>query len=434
MEGISSDCLFKVIDSKLGVIHLTQCLSPDVQLKLYSDIKNQSATSQTHQARNPNSNFSKLIKISAQYQAKKITPLYHLLAKEAMNKAAEACTQIPADCTINYITSFLYPVPDGKLTEHCDRQDGWVLIFSLGCIAKFYIRTVNLPKPIVIDFCSGDALIFDSSAKANVRHAILEIVPNSAPQHLPDALQNCRMMLQYRQLPVGVTQKAKDHVVFTVKEALVIHAALHSQVAAITLRKVVCPIQTLSDGTRTAPIHGIVCTQQSPSDQSQWAKYARDGHKITWIKSPGHWGRIIDGKIGNKGTAITGFAPDYHKGSHNIQTTKKFKVSEDESTSIVSSTLQSDYSSEEDTQTIVPDSGRTFICLAEMDIKKKKLNITATDLSDFFSKILMNFGQNMSQIGKRIEYEDPDFGEFIIPTTIEEIPTKTRIRIVSSSN
>jgi len=45
----------------------------------------------------------------------------------------------------------------------------------------------------------------------------------------------------------------------------------------------------------------------------------------------------------------------------------------------------------------------------------------------------MQFGENITEIGKRLEYEDPDFGEFITPTTIEEIPTKTRIRIISSS-
>jgi len=378
--------LFKVIDSKLGVIHLKQCLSPDVQLKLYSDIKKQASTFKTEQARKPNSNFIKLIKINAQYQSGKITPLYKLLAKEAMNKAAESCTAVPAQCNINYITSFQYPVPDGKLTDHCDRQDGWVLIFSLGCIAKFKFNTVNLPEPIVIDFCSGDALIFDSSSTANVRHAILQIVPDSAPEYLPDALQNCRMMLQYRQLPVGVTQKAKDHTVFTVREVLTIHSALHSQIIAITLRKVVNPIKTLTDGTRTATILGIVCITQSESDNSHWAKYARDGHKITWIKSPGHWGRIIDGKIGNKGSAITGFAPDYHKGSHNLlHTTKKIKVSEDENAPILSNPTSPEHSTEEDSTTIINESGsRNFTLMVEMDNKKKKMNITATDLSDFF--------------------------------------------------
>jgi len=309
-----------------------------------------------------------------------------------------------------------------------------VLIFSLGCIAKFLIKTANLPEPIVIDFCSGDALVFDSGAKANVRHAILEIVPQSAPNYLPSALQNCRMMIQYRQLPLGVTPKAKDHVVFNVKEALAIHTALHSEIIAITLRKVVCPIQSRDDGTRFASILGLECTQQSPGDNSSWAKYAREGHKITWIKSPGHWGRIVDGKIGNKGSAITGYAPDYFKGSHILNSTpKKLKVSETEKSDIYTTPLpQEEENSLEEDYTIFNETGRNFIFMAEMENKKKKINVTATDLSDLFSKILINFGENITPLGKRLEYEDVDFGEFIAPTSIEEIPTKSRIRIIIS--
>jgi hypothetical protein len=424
VKGLSSECLIKVIDSSLGVVHLKNCLSEDVQLQLYTDIQKQAVKFKTEQARNPNSNFSKIIKINGKSQAGKITPLFKKLAKEAMAKAAEGSSQVPPVCNINYITSFVYPVPDGKLTEHCDRQDGWVLIFSLGCIAKFFIKTKNI-KPITIDFCSGDALIFDSGAEANVRHGINEIVPNSAPDHLPEALHNCRMMLQYRQLPVGVQQKPKNHVVFTVKEALAIHSALHSKIAAITLRKITSQISSRSDGSRYAVIHGIECSGQSVNDNSQWAKFASQGHKITWIKSPGHWGRIIDGKIGNKGTAITGFAPDYHKGAHNIHSNKKLKISEDESVKL--SSTESTTEEEPDT-TVLTDQGRSFILFVETSTRKKKLTLTAKNLSELMDLIRTEFEDPFTD--KRMEYEDPDFGEYVTPTCFEEIPTKTKMRIV----
>jgi len=423
VKGLSSDCLIKVIDSSLGVVHLKNCLSEDVQLQLYDDIQKQAAKFKTEQARNPNSNFTKIIKINGKSQAGKITPLFKKLAKEAMAKGAEGSSQVPSDCSINYITSFVYPVPDGKLTEHCDRQDGWVLIFSLGCIAKFFIKTKNI-KPITIDFCSGDALLFDSSEAANVRHAIKEIVPNSAPSYLPESLQNNRAMLQYRQLPVGVQQKPKDHTVFTVKEALSIHSALHSKIAAITLRKVTTPISSRSDGSRYAVIHGIECSQQSVNDDSQWAKFAGQGHKISWVKSPGHWGRIIDGKIGNKGTAITGFAPDYHKGAHNIQSNKKQKISEDESVKLSST----ESTEEEPETTVITEQGRSFLLVVETSTRKKKLNLTAKTLSELMDLIRTEFQDPFTD--KRMEYQDPDFGEYVTPTCFEEIPTKTRIRIV----
>jgi len=243
-------------------------------------------------------------------------------------------------------------------------------------------------------------------------------------------------MLQYRQLPKGTVPKRPDHVIFTVIEALQIHKALHSQLAAITMRGSVCPIKVTDNGTRWVLVHQIECTQQDQTDSSQWAEYARKGHKITWIKSPDHWGRIVNGKIGNKGTAITGYAEDYHMGGEILQPKKKQKISasnnEDISTTNVNETTQEKNSESLYNSIIVPPpSGRQFLILAQYKETKKKLSFTASSISDIQHQLLTAFDIPPHSTFK-MEYEDEDFKTFITPTYFEEIPNKTRIRLVDS--
>jgi len=287
------------------------------------------------------------------------------------------------------------------------------------------------------DFCSGDALIFNSSTEWNVRHGITNIIPNTAPDFLPDSLKNCRTMLQYRQLPIGAVRKEKNHVVFTVKEALAIHKVLHTQLAAITVRGVSCPVQTTDNGTRWMLVHGIVCCQQDSTVNSQWAEYVRKGYRISWIKSPGHWGRIVNGKIGNKGSAISGQAEDYHRGALNLdQPIKKQKISVEQTQSIFTkpeTTTTEDISqvipNEEDISVEAPGDETTFLFLVEYQERKKKMSIAASSILQILEQFQKEF-EVESVNNLRFEYEDEDFKEFVTPANVEEIPLKAKVRIV----
>lgn len=117
---------------------------------------------------------------------------------------------IPPAYTPDYITSFIYSVSEGRLTGHCDKILGWVVLFSLGCTAKWWLQSPQLAKTgaantmprscfsLVIDFESGDVLVFNGGTEWNIFHGIDTIVANTAPQFLP-TLSESRISLQLRQ-------------------------------------------------------------------------------------------------------------------------------------------------------------------------------------------------------------------------------------------
>ena len=105
--------------------------------------------------------------------------------------------QIPSSFKIDYVTSFLYDL-EGKLKGHVDKLDGWVVLFSFGCVANFWIQLYATNR-VDIKFASGDILVFNSSSQSNVLHGIDSIEAGTCPLFLPN-LQEKRISIQFRAL------------------------------------------------------------------------------------------------------------------------------------------------------------------------------------------------------------------------------------------
>ena len=125
------------------------------------------------------------------------------------------------DYRTSFVDCFRYSAPDGTtrpsgtLRQHVDMLPGWVLIVSLGCTAVFWIqepedgrRSQNIldvaktkrgPKRR-IELRSGDVVLFDACAAANVLHGIERVLPETCPEYLPpDDARDWRFCVQYRQ-------------------------------------------------------------------------------------------------------------------------------------------------------------------------------------------------------------------------------------------
>jgi len=82
---------------------------------------------------------------------------------------------------------------------HCDKVLGWVCLFSFGCTAKFWVKGPNMPTRKVIDFESGDVLLFNGGTEYNIQHGINTIVEGTCPAFIPAKYQDKRISLQFRQ-------------------------------------------------------------------------------------------------------------------------------------------------------------------------------------------------------------------------------------------
>lgn len=93
-----------------------------------------------------------------------------------------------------------YTAPNGRFPEHvdhCNDQNGWVFLLSLGCKAEFSVQkrlsrngtsnTLNTEKQkekLQVELNSGDVLIFDPSSEAAISHGVVSIVPSTCPPEL----------------------------------------------------------------------------------------------------------------------------------------------------------------------------------------------------------------------------------------------------------
>ena len=62
-----------------------------------------------------------------------------------------------------------------KLGRHVDAMGSWVVLFSLGLTTRFYV------DGHVINFKSGDALVFHGGARHAVMHGVEDVIPGTAP-------------------------------------------------------------------------------------------------------------------------------------------------------------------------------------------------------------------------------------------------------------
>ena len=127
---------------------------------------------------------------------------------------------------------------------HCDKVTGWVVLFSLGCTANFWVKGKEMKSKFAFPFESGDALIFNGGTefgmsgnlsssspfpfllpplfsllpfspllplhsaspnstylivKTDIQHGITGIQPNTTPPHFRGVLDEFRVSIQFRQ-------------------------------------------------------------------------------------------------------------------------------------------------------------------------------------------------------------------------------------------
>jgi len=197
---IANDIIGNANGEKLqtGVVHLKNFLNITQQQQLWTDIIASAYTHTPTQATNPKSKFTKIIAFNCNKQYDAVPQSFKDYSSSATLAASKICDTIPPDYKIDYITSFKYPKDEGCLTGHCDKIEGWVVLFSLGCTARFYVKGPEMSRKTTINFESGDALIFNGGTEYDIFHGIDEIRANTCPLHLPD-LTDMRVSIQFRQ-------------------------------------------------------------------------------------------------------------------------------------------------------------------------------------------------------------------------------------------
>ena len=90
---------------------------------------------------------------------------------------------------LGHIQCKKYKSKEGTLKNHVDKFHGEnvVFLFSLGCIANFYVKGPKMKQGQTFKFNSGDVLFFNATNKENILHGIESIDDgSSAPKALKE--------------------------------------------------------------------------------------------------------------------------------------------------------------------------------------------------------------------------------------------------------
>lgn len=79
------------------------------------------------------------------------------------------------------------------------------------------------------------------------------------------------------------------------KDAIAIHDALHAGKHEVQIGRELLTIRRYKGFIPHVEYKGIDWTVQNPRKSTIWAKYANDGHAITWGIKSGSWFLIING-------------------------------------------------------------------------------------------------------------------------------------------
>ena len=93
---------------------------------------------------------------------------------------------------------------NGSMGKHYDDEPGFVILYSLGCTANFFIKSTKM-KQRIFGFESGDVFVFDCSEEAKILHAVDSIESGSCPQELVQKYEKLgchRYSLQTRMQPI----------------------------------------------------------------------------------------------------------------------------------------------------------------------------------------------------------------------------------------
>ena len=142
--------------------------------------------------KNPNSQTILVISPKNSYQLKhRSSPIFNQLFEKTLNmiNKIKIKTKIPTNIKklkIDRIKGLEYDCIGGKIEPHCDCRKGYIMIFSLGHTANFYIKGANMIKKKEFECNNGDCLLFDTSKDADIIHCITSIKPNSYNRRLAE--------------------------------------------------------------------------------------------------------------------------------------------------------------------------------------------------------------------------------------------------------
>ena len=182
----------------------------DEQYELYKAILK--ASMYCKQTKNRNCQVTQLMKITItnKHHQCRISPIYDILWNRTFqvlcSNYKDLETKIPNKDSLIMarMKALNYRSPNGCISRHCDNEKGWVILYSIGCTANFFVGYKTSKVGIEFGFNSGDILVFNSSKRSGIWHGVDSVVSNSCPTHLLNKnsdchkLQNVRISLQTR--------------------------------------------------------------------------------------------------------------------------------------------------------------------------------------------------------------------------------------------
>ena len=164
---------------------LRDVFSVDEQYQLYQAILK--AGSYSKQSKNKNSTVTQLMKIipKNKHHQCRLSPIYDTLFNRTFDILCQTPekfqTIIPKKESLikRHMKALNYRAPNGSISRHCDNEKGWVLLYSIGCIANFFVGYKSKEKGTEFEFNSGDILLFNGSRRSGIYHGVDSIVDSS---------------------------------------------------------------------------------------------------------------------------------------------------------------------------------------------------------------------------------------------------------------
>eukprot|EP01130_Rhizamoeba_saxonica_P002670 TRINITY_DN12430_c0_g1_i1.p1 TRINITY_DN12430_c0_g1~~TRINITY_DN12430_c0_g1_i1.p1 ORF type:complete len:615 (+),score=106.18 TRINITY_DN12430_c0_g1_i1:2-1846(+) len=180
-----------------GVVLLHSFLTKRQQILMVQDVQKSREYNRPVSSQYPGSNYTKIVSFHTKAQADIVPSSFQTISSEATALAHTVDDSIPEEHQGIYCTATMYDSIYGKLGAHCDNISGWVVLFSLGCSAEYFVKMPRKNRKR-FTFKSGDVLIYNGSSGLKVRKSIEKINTGSCPSFLPFSVSDKHIDLQFR--------------------------------------------------------------------------------------------------------------------------------------------------------------------------------------------------------------------------------------------
>ncbi|ETO08460.1 hypothetical protein RFI_28928 [Reticulomyxa filosa] len=173
-----------------AVLKAAKCCRPE-------DLKNKNKYSSKLMVLNPSNPYHYKQRYCKIYDDL-LSSVSHILWKQCKMQVFDRTTKNALELKI--VKALKYETQNGRIEDHIDGLKGYVIIFSIGNIAKFRCKSAAIGEKY-FDFASGDVLMFDTSKEAAVEHGISHIEEGTCPAFLSlryPEISTCRICVQMR--------------------------------------------------------------------------------------------------------------------------------------------------------------------------------------------------------------------------------------------